>query len=73
MHILWLLMRMSLLSLADLSFVLPLTASGYVVTAILGKYFLHEEVTGARWLGISLVFLGVIIAGTTSRKTTEVA
>ena len=73
MHILWLVMRMSLFSLADLSFVLPLTASGYLLTALLGRFFLHEEVTSTRWLGILLLFLGVIIAGSTPRRTLEEA
>jgi drug/metabolite transporter (DMT)-like permease len=71
MHILWLVMRMSLFSLADLSFVLPLTASGYLLTALLGRFFLHEEVTSTRWLGILLLFLGVVIAGSTPRRTLE--
>src|SRR5215469_11087113 len=37
-----LLTRMALFSLADLSFVLPVTAVGYILAAILGKTFLHE-------------------------------
>lgn len=73
MHILWLVMRMSLFSLADLSFVLPLTASGYLVTALFGRFFLHEQVTSARWLGIVLLFFGVVVAGATSRRTVEEA
>lgn len=67
--ILWLLTRMALLSWADLSFVLPLTAIGYVLAAVLGKIFLNEAVTGARWLGSFLVFLGVALVGTTSHRT----
>jgi len=73
MHILWLVMRTSLFSLADLSFVLPLTASGYLVTALLGRFVLHEQVTSMRWLGILLLFLGVVIAGSTPRRTLEEA
>ncbi len=45
--ILWLLSRMTLLSWADLSFVLPLTSLGYVLAAVFGKVFLNETVTGA--------------------------
>ena len=73
MHILWLVMRTSLFSLADLSYVLPLTASGYLVTALLGRFVLHEQVTSMRWLGILLLFLGVVIAGSTPRRTLEEA
>src|SRR6202140_4932040 len=52
--ILALLTRMALLSLADLSFVLPVTAIGYVFAALLGRFFLHEEVSLERWLGTIL-------------------
>lgn len=47
------------LSWADLSYVLPATAMGYVVVALLSKYFLHEHVSSWRWLGILLVSGGV--------------
>lgn len=73
MQVLWLVMRTSLFSLADLSFVLPLTASGYVLSALLGKFFLHEEVSAARWLGIALLFCGVVVTGSTARRTIEEA
>ncbi len=67
--ILWLLTRMALLSWADLSYVLPLTAIGYVLAAVLGKVFLNEAVTSARWLGTFLIFAGVAVVGTTSQKS----
>jgi drug/metabolite transporter (DMT)-like permease len=47
------------LSWADLTFVLPATSLGYVIVALLGKYWLHEQISGARWLGIVLITLGV--------------
>ena len=50
---------LSALSWADLSYVLPATALGYVVVALLAKYFLHENVTLTRWLGILLIVCGV--------------
>ena len=59
------LMRMVLLSHADLSYVLPVTAIGYVVAAFLGKTFLHEAVSGQRWFGTALILLGAALAGTT--------
>ncbi len=62
MQILWLVLRMSLFSLADLSIVLPLTASGYMISAMLGKFFLREEVSLQRWAGIVLICLGVAVA-----------
>ncbi len=69
--ILALLTRMALLSLADLSFVLPVTAIGYVLAAFLGKTFLHELVTPQRWLGTVLIFAGATLVGSTPRTTTE--
>ncbi|HWE48754.1 MAG TPA: hypothetical protein VG273_03140 [Bryobacteraceae bacterium] len=69
--ILSLLTRMALLSLADLSFVLPVTAVGYVIAVVIGKTFLHEIVTAQRWLGTLLIFSGALVVGATPRKTTE--
>jgi drug/metabolite transporter (DMT)-like permease len=69
--ILALLTRMVLLSLADLSYVLPVTAVGYVIAVFLGKVFLHETVTPQRWLGTLLVFAGAAVVGSTSRTTTS--
>lgn len=69
--ILALLTRMALLSLADLSYVLPVTAIGYVIAVFLGKVFLHETVSSQRWMGTLLIFGGALLVGTTSRNTTE--
>ncbi len=68
--ILALLTRMALLSLADLSYVLPVTAIGYVIAVFLGKVFLHETVSHQRWMGTLLIFAGALLVGSTSRKTT---
>ncbi len=71
--ILALLTRMALFSLADLSFVLPVTAVGYVVAVFLGKVLLDETVTRQRWLGALLIFAGAALVGSTSRNTTAPA
>jgi drug/metabolite transporter (DMT)-like permease len=47
------------LSWADLTFVLPATAFGYVVVALLSKFWLHETVSLYRWAGIVLIVCGV--------------
>lgn len=65
MLILSVLTRMALLSVADLSFILPLTAVGYVLSALMGRFFLGEEVTAARWMGVVLVFLGSLLVSST--------
>ena len=68
--ILAVLARMALLSLADLSFVLPVTAIGYVIATFLGVTFLHETVSGQHWLGTLLIFLGAALVGSTAHSTT---
>jgi uncharacterized membrane protein len=67
--IFWLLTRMALLSWADLSFVLPLTGLGYILTTVLGKYVLSETVTAERWMGTLLIFVGTAMVGTTQHHT----
>lgn len=67
--ILWLLTRMALLSWADLSFVLPLTGLGYILTAALGKYVLGETITAGHWFGTLLIFAGTAMVGTTRHHT----
>src|SRR5271155_1131765 len=47
------------LSWADLTFVLPSTAFGYVVVALLSKFWLHEAISTYRWAGIILIVCGV--------------
>lgn len=47
------------LSWADLTYVLPATSLGYVIVALLGKYWLHEQISGERWIGIVLITFGV--------------
>jgi drug/metabolite transporter (DMT)-like permease len=47
------------LSWADLTFVLPSTAFGYIVVAFFAKFWLHEPITPYRWVGILLIVCGV--------------
>src|SRR5579875_1179205 len=68
--ILALLVRMALLSMADLSFVVPVTAIGYLLAALLGKTFLHETVSAERWVGTALIFFGAALVGSTEHSTT---
>jgi drug/metabolite transporter (DMT)-like permease len=71
MLIVALLVRMALLSLADLSFVLPMTAVGYVLSALFGRVFLQEPVSPQRWLAVALIFGGSALVGSTPRSTTK--
>ena len=47
------------LSWADLTFVLPATAFGNVIVALLSKFWLHEPISLERWAGILLITIGV--------------
>jgi drug/metabolite transporter (DMT)-like permease len=47
------------LSWADLTFVLPATAFGNVIVALLSRFWLHESISLERWAGIALITLGV--------------
>ena len=48
-----------LLSRADVSLVLPLTAIDYIVVAMLAQALLGETVTFVRWTGMGLIVAGV--------------
>lgn len=52
---------LSLLSYADLSYVLPMTAMSYIISTVGARFFLAEQITGARWLGTILVAAGVAL------------
>lgn len=69
--LIWMLSDLALLSRADLSFVLPITASAYVLVAFLGRVVLHDRISWERWIGILLITGGVILAGETPARTTE--
>ncbi len=50
---------LTLLTRADVSLILPLTAMDYIVVAILAQYVLGETVTIVRWAGMGLIVTGV--------------
>ena len=47
------------LSWADLSYIMPATTFGYVLTALLAHFMLGESVPLTRWIGIIMISLGV--------------
>jgi drug/metabolite transporter (DMT)-like permease len=67
--IVWTLTQMALLSWADLSYVLPVTATSYVLAAFAGRLLLGEDISAARWIGIVLVSAGVMLVGRTEAST----
>ena len=67
--VVWLLSQMLLLSWADLSYVLPVTSIGYVLTAVSGRLFLGEQISTARWAGVALIMAGVVLVGRTQHSS----
>jgi uncharacterized membrane protein len=62
--ILFFISYLSALSWADLTYVLPATAIGYVFMALMARFFLHEQISVLRWMGIVLITAGVgFVAG----------
>lgn len=66
----WITMQLMLLSRADLSYVLPVTAVSYVLTALMGDVLLQEAVSAARWAGVVLIAAGVMVVSRTAPRTT---
>ena len=68
---------MTALSWADLTFVMPATAFGNVVVALISRFLLHEHLSLSRWIGILLLTSAVgFVANTPARTehpTTETA
>jgi drug/metabolite transporter (DMT)-like permease len=68
--IVWMLLRMALLSWADLSYVLPVTAVEYALVALAGRLYLHETITTRRWAGIALIVAGAaLVSAATAPQT----
>ena len=68
---LWMLSDLALLSRADLTFVLPVTASAYVFIAIAGHFVLGDRISWERWMGIVVISLAVILAEETPSLTSK--
>ena len=52
---------LGMLSLENVSLVIPVTALSYAFGALGGKFFLGETVTRQRWAGVLLVCIGVTL------------
>jgi uncharacterized membrane protein len=65
----WLVSQLSLLSWADLTYVLPISAASYVGSALMGRFGLGEHVSNWRWSGVALIGVGILIVGRTRPRT----
>jgi drug/metabolite transporter (DMT)-like permease len=52
---------LALLSVAELSFAVPVTAVGYILKTALSQWYLGEHVSARRWLGAACVAIGVYL------------
>ena len=52
---------LAMLSIENVSFVVPVTALSYAAGALGGVVFLGERVSSRRWLGVLLVCIGVTL------------
>jgi drug/metabolite transporter (DMT)-like permease len=52
---------LAVLSIENVSFVVPVTALNYAAGALGGKFFLGERVTLRRWAGVLVVCIGVTL------------
>ncbi|HKN16977.1 MAG TPA: EamA family transporter [Candidatus Sulfotelmatobacter sp.] len=52
---------LAVLSIENVSLVVPVTALSYAAGALGGKFFLGEQVTPRRWAGVLLVCVGVAL------------
>jgi drug/metabolite transporter (DMT)-like permease len=67
--VVWMLARMTLMSWADLSYILPVTAIGYVLSAAAGAVFLAEYISPTRWAGTLLIVAGIAVVSRTKIRT----
>jgi uncharacterized membrane protein len=56
-----------LLSQRDVSLIWPLTALGFVLTALAAKFILHEEIHWTRWIGVVLIVIGAALVSYSER------
>jgi len=61
---------LAVLSWADLSYVLPLTALSYFFVALLAKFFLKEDVSWYRWAGTMVIIVGITLVALDRRQQT---
>jgi drug/metabolite transporter (DMT)-like permease len=62
--------HMLLLTWADYSYVQPATSLAYLSITILSYLLLGERISPLRWLGVTVICLGVFLVGRTSPSTT---
>ncbi len=65
------LLYLATLSWADLSYVMPASAVGYIAVALLAHFVVREHISALRWMGILMISFGVLLVGGTPPRTTH--
>lgn len=60
-----------LLSQRDVSLIWPLTALGFVLTALAAKFILREEIHWTRWFGVVLIVVGAAMVSYSEKMKTR--
>jgi len=62
--------HMLLLTWADYSYVQPATSLSYLSISVLSYFVLGERISPLRWIGVTVICLGVFLVGRTPPSTT---
>jgi len=54
------------LSREKLSFAYPMVAFAYIVTILLSKFILHEDIPLLRWSGLAVIIVGILMIAKSS-------
>jgi len=54
------------LSREKLSFAYPMVAFAYIVTILLAKFVLHENIPALRWAGLATIIVGILMIAKSS-------
>jgi uncharacterized membrane protein len=60
------------ISRLDLSYVLPIMSSSYVLTTLFAWLILGEQIAATRWIGTLLVSMGVMLASLTDGRRSRI-
>lgn len=58
------------LSRVALSVAYPLVGMSYIVVVAFGRFFFHEHVPALRWIGVSVIALGIALIGLSFGRAT---
>ncbi len=61
------------LSKIDLSVAVPIASFSYILVPLVSVFFLHEQISVLRWLGVFFVLGGVIMVSLSSKERMEKA